>query len=154
MVATPLSSIKISLLGSSFGWISRQACLAEALHRVGQIALAAAVDAGLVESLGGRVEFRRAVVGDAVREHAVPDVVRTMHRRAANVLASRAVRDDSGLERLASHLAGAGDPDGAADAMLSTYRLLDLTPSGRQHYINERPWHDTYDQPTSEAHHH
>jgi predicted dithiol-disulfide oxidoreductase (DUF899 family) len=41
-----------------------------------------------------------------------------------------------------------------ADAMLSAYRLLDLTPSGRQHYINEWPWHDTYGQPTGEAHHH
>jgi predicted dithiol-disulfide oxidoreductase (DUF899 family) len=29
--------------------------------------------------------------------------------------------------------------------MLSTYRFLDLTPSGRQRYVNEWPWHDTYD---------
>jgi predicted dithiol-disulfide oxidoreductase (DUF899 family) len=31
-----------------------------------------------------------------------------------------------------------------ADLMLSTYRFLDLTPLGRQRYINEWPWHDTY----------
>ena len=31
-----------------------------------------------------------------------------------------------------------------ADVMLSTYRFLDLTPAGRQRYINEWPWHDTY----------
>src|ERR1700738_107843 len=31
-----------------------------------------------------------------------------------------------------------------ADVMLSTYRFLDLTPLGRQRYINEWPWHDTY----------
>jgi predicted dithiol-disulfide oxidoreductase (DUF899 family) len=41
-----------------------------------------------------------------------------------------------------------------ADVMLSTYRFLDLTPSGRQRYINEWPWHDTYGQPTGEAHQH
>jgi predicted dithiol-disulfide oxidoreductase (DUF899 family) len=32
-----------------------------------------------------------------------------------------------------------------ADVMLSTYRFLDLTPSGRQRYVTEWPWHDTYD---------
>jgi predicted dithiol-disulfide oxidoreductase (DUF899 family) len=32
-----------------------------------------------------------------------------------------------------------------SDVMLSTYRFLDLTPSGRQRYITEWPWHDTYD---------
>jgi predicted dithiol-disulfide oxidoreductase (DUF899 family) len=31
------------------------------------------------------------------------------------------------------------------DVMLSTYRLLDLTPSGRQRYATEWPWHDSYD---------
>ena len=41
-----------------------------------------------------------------------------------------------------------------ADVMLSTYRFLDLTPSGRQRYVNEWPWHDTYGQPTGEAHQH
>jgi predicted dithiol-disulfide oxidoreductase (DUF899 family) len=32
-----------------------------------------------------------------------------------------------------------------ADVMLSTYRFLDLTPAGRQRYVTEWPWHDTYD---------
>ncbi len=41
-----------------------------------------------------------------------------------------------------------------ADVMLSTYRFLDLTPSGRQRYISEWPWHDTYGQPAGEAHQH
>ena len=31
-----------------------------------------------------------------------------------------------------------------ADVMLSTYRFLDLTPSGRQRYVTEWPWHDAY----------
>jgi predicted dithiol-disulfide oxidoreductase (DUF899 family) len=41
-----------------------------------------------------------------------------------------------------------------ADVMLSTYRFLDLTPLGRQRYINEWPWHDSYDQPADGAHQH
>ncbi len=41
-----------------------------------------------------------------------------------------------------------------ADVMLSTYRFLDLTPLGRQRYINEWPWHDTYGAPDAHAHHH
>jgi predicted dithiol-disulfide oxidoreductase (DUF899 family) len=39
-----------------------------------------------------------------------------------------------------------------ADVMLSTYRFLDLTPVGRQRYINEWPWHDTYGQPAGDPH--
>jgi predicted dithiol-disulfide oxidoreductase (DUF899 family) len=30
------------------------------------------------------------------------------------------------------------------DMILSTYRFLDLTPSGRQRYVTEWPWHDAY----------
>jgi predicted dithiol-disulfide oxidoreductase (DUF899 family) len=41
-----------------------------------------------------------------------------------------------------------------ADVMLSTYRFLDLTPLGRQRYINEWPWHDTYGAPHRHEHHH
>lgn len=40
-----------------------------------------------------------------------------------------------------------------ADVMLSTYRFLDLTPLGRQRYINEWPWHDTYGAPDHHEHH-
>jgi predicted dithiol-disulfide oxidoreductase (DUF899 family) len=35
-----------------------------------------------------------------------------------------------------------------ADVMLSTYRFLDFTPSGRQRFITGWPWHDTYDDAT------
>ena len=41
-----------------------------------------------------------------------------------------------------------------ADVMLSTYRFLDLTPRGRERYINEWPWHDTYGAPDHHGHHH
>jgi len=39
-----------------------------------------------------------------------------------------------------------------ADVMLSTYRFLDLTPAGRQRYINQWPWHDTYGGASPIAH--
>ncbi len=32
------------------------------------------------------------------------------------------------------------------DALLGTYRWLDLTPLGRQRHVTEFPYHDTYDQ--------
>ena len=41
-----------------------------------------------------------------------------------------------------------------ADVMLSTYRFLDLTPLGRQRYVNEWPWHDKYGTPDRHEHHH
>jgi predicted dithiol-disulfide oxidoreductase (DUF899 family) len=41
-----------------------------------------------------------------------------------------------------------------ADVMLSTYRFLDLTPLGRQRYVNEWPWHDTYAESGDHVHQH
>jgi predicted dithiol-disulfide oxidoreductase (DUF899 family) len=58
------------------------------------------------------------------------------------------VRDDSRVFHTYSAY-GVG-----ADVMLSTYRFLDLTPLGRQRYINEWPWHDTYTASDAHAHHH
>jgi predicted dithiol-disulfide oxidoreductase (DUF899 family) len=40
------------------------------------------------------------------------------------------------------------------DFMLSTYGLLDRTPLGRQRYITEWPWHDTYGAPDPHEDHH
>lgn len=55
-------------------------------------------------------------------------------------LAALSVVVQGGGQGLPSHSAyGLG-----ADVMLSTYRLLDLTPLGQQRYITEWPWHDTY----------
>jgi predicted dithiol-disulfide oxidoreductase (DUF899 family) len=39
-----------------------------------------------------------------------------------------------------------------ADVMLSTYRFLDLTPAGRQRYVNQWPLHDSYGQPGGHVH--
>ncbi|MFC4590554.1 DUF899 domain-containing protein [Sphaerisporangium corydalis] len=40
------------------------------------------------------------------------------------------------------------------DLLLTTYNYLDLTPLGRQRYVNEFPHHDTYDAPAACPHHH
>jgi DNA-binding CsgD family transcriptional regulator len=81
-------------------------------------AVGAAMDAGLLETVAGRIEFRHAVVGDAVAAQALPGVLRDMHRRAAAALAGRGTGDESTLERVASHLAATGDDDGAASALI------------------------------------
>src|ERR1700730_16813219 len=68
---------------------------------------------------------------------------RTGHLMKISHIASRQgisvfVRDDGRVFHTYSAY-GAGP-----DVMLSTYRFLDLTPLGRQRYINDWPWHDTY----------
>jgi predicted dithiol-disulfide oxidoreductase (DUF899 family) len=40
-----------------------------------------------------------------------------------------------------------------AEVMLSTYHYLDLTPMGRQRYVNEFPYHDTYAGAADHAQH-
>jgi predicted dithiol-disulfide oxidoreductase (DUF899 family) len=40
-----------------------------------------------------------------------------------------------------------------AEVMLSTYHYLDLTPLGRQRYVNEFPYHDTYNAGAGHSHH-
>jgi len=41
-----------------------------------------------------------------------------------------------------------------ADFALGTYKFLDVTPLGRQHYINDWPYHDTYGTAATHVHHH
>ncbi|HEU5003328.1 MAG TPA: AAA family ATPase [Actinomycetota bacterium] len=86
-------------------------------------ALSAAIESGLVETVGGTVDFRHAVVGDAVRARLVPDRLRALNGRAAEVLAPTAAGDESALERLAGHLVAAEDPDGAARALIDSAGL-------------------------------
>ncbi|MEU6431247.1 DUF899 domain-containing protein [Microbispora sp. NPDC046973] len=40
-----------------------------------------------------------------------------------------------------------------AEVMLSTYHYLDLTPLGRRRYVDEFPYHDTYDGGADHSHH-
>jgi DNA-binding CsgD family transcriptional regulator/tetratricopeptide (TPR) repeat protein len=85
-------------------------------------AVAEAIDAGLLETVAGRVDFRHAVVADAIRDNTLSDVLHEMHARAAGFLAATA-RDDSGLERVAAHLAAIGDTDGAVRALVEAARI-------------------------------
>jgi DNA-binding CsgD family transcriptional regulator len=80
-------------------------------------ALAAAVDSGLVEAVGGQIQFRHAVTSDAVQESALPSAVRVMHARAAAALVA-APDDDVRHERRARHLAAIGEDDAAAEALI------------------------------------
>jgi DNA-binding CsgD family transcriptional regulator len=80
-------------------------------------AIARGVDVGLLESVGGVVDFRHAVIGDAARDLALADQLRVWHQRAADALAGE--RDDDGaLERRAHHLEAVGDDDAAAGALV------------------------------------
>src|SRR5947207_2807949 len=64
--------------------------------------LSAGVRAGLIETTGGSIAFRHAIIRDAVLDATVPHLVDTMHRRAAAALSSETVVD--ALERRAHHL--------------------------------------------------
>jgi predicted ATPase/DNA-binding NarL/FixJ family response regulator len=85
--------------------------------RVGD-AIAAATEAGLVESVGASIAFRHALVREAVLEGTLPHVRTALHLRAAEVLAA-ADRDATVLERRAGHLANAGEGAAAAELLAS-----------------------------------
>ncbi len=82
-------------------------------------ALIAAVDTGILETIAGRIEFRHAVVGDAVRDYASPGAVRAAHARAVAALEPVAEGDPSVLERRATHLVALGESDAAAAALVA-----------------------------------
>ena len=77
--------------------------------------LSAGVRAGLLETTGGSIAFRHAIIRDAVLDATVPHLVDTMHRRAAAALSSETVVD--ALERRAHHLSAVGAHDEAATAL-------------------------------------
>ena len=62
-------------------------------------ALATAVEAGLLEASAGTLEFRHALIGEAVVAGALPQDVHDAHRRAAEVLQSRGDDEPTVLER-------------------------------------------------------
>ena len=83
-------------------------------------ALSAAVRAGLLETSGGAIAFRHAIIREAVLDATVPHVVDTMHRRAAAALdqpSSGAGLDFIRLERRAGHLRAVAANDEAAEAL-------------------------------------
>jgi DNA-binding CsgD family transcriptional regulator len=77
--------------------------------------LAAGVRAGLLETTGGSIAFRHAIIREAVLDLTVPHLVDTMHRRAAAGIADLAGAE--ALERRARHLAAVGAQDDAASAL-------------------------------------
>jgi DNA-binding CsgD family transcriptional regulator/tetratricopeptide (TPR) repeat protein len=79
-------------------------------------ALAAGMQAGVLETVDGAIAFRHAIVREAVLASAVPHVVDSLHRRAASALDTA----DGGAdvyERQARHLAALGARDDAAAAL-------------------------------------
>ncbi len=77
-------------------------------------ALAAGVRAGLLETSGGMIAFRHAIIREAVLDATVPHLVDTMHRRAAVALDCGEGDDARRLERRAVHLRAVGATDEAA----------------------------------------
>ncbi len=94
-------------------------------------AIAGGVRAGLLETAGGAVDFRHAVIREAVRDAALPHVIELAHRRAAAALEDIGDVDARTLERRAQHLRAVGERDRAAlllveaaDARLREHSLL------------------------------
>ena len=93
--------------------------VAEADDAVVSDALAAGMRAGLLETSGGVMTFRHAIIRDAVLDATVPHLVDTMHRRAAAALDTRDAADAGALERRAVHLRALGATDEAASALVA-----------------------------------
>jgi DNA-binding CsgD family transcriptional regulator/tetratricopeptide (TPR) repeat protein len=91
------------------------AAVAAATDDVIAEALAAGVRAGLLETSGGVIAFRHAIIREAVLDATVPHMVTTMHRRAADALED--ATDATDLERRGNHLAAVGASDDAALAL-------------------------------------
>lgn len=77
-------------------------------------ALADGIRVGLLETTGGAIGFRHAIIRDAVLSATVPHVIDALHRRVVDALASQADRSAHALERQAHHLLAVGERDAAA----------------------------------------
>ncbi len=94
-------------------------------------ALGEGIHVGLLETTGGAIGFRHAVIREAVLDATVPHVIDAMHRRAASALDIAPGQDARVLERRAHHLAAVGAHDdaarllaAAADTRLAEHALL------------------------------
>jgi ATP/maltotriose-dependent transcriptional regulator MalT len=85
-------------------------------------AATAGVNVGLLETTGGAIGYRHAVIRDAVLDGALPQRVTEMHRRAADALAPFD-NDTQALERRAQHVAATGSFDDAARLLTSAATL-------------------------------
>jgi DNA-binding CsgD family transcriptional regulator/tetratricopeptide (TPR) repeat protein len=93
-------------------------------------AVTAGIRVGLLETTGGAMGFRHAIIREAVLDATVPHTVDALHRRAADALDDGRA-DAHSLERRARHLAAAGEDDAAtrlfaaaADASERAHALL------------------------------
>ena len=77
-------------------------------------ALTAATSAGLLESVGGFVDFRHALMREAALEVTLPHMLLELHRRAAAAIEELQPNDAVSLERRAYHLDRVGARDEAA----------------------------------------
>ncbi len=109
---------------------SLMTAVADADDAVVSDALAAGVRAGVLETSGGAIAFRHAIIREAVLDAAVPHLIDTMHRRAAAALQTSSVVDAQVLERRAHHLAAVSELDDAAFALAeaSSRRLSEYAP--------------------------
>ena len=80
-------------------------------------ALADGIRVGLLETTGGVLAFRHAIIREAVLDASVPHMIEIMHRRAADALQEASGGDAGGLERRARHLAAIHADDEAASAL-------------------------------------
>ncbi|HEY7104873.1 MAG TPA: AAA family ATPase [Acidimicrobiia bacterium] len=100
-----------------------------AVTRVGDeqisAALVAGATAGLLETGGGDVAFRHAIIREAVLDATVPHRLDTLHRRAADALADSVHRGADALERRAGHLAAVGADDDAAGLLVAAAAQLE-----------------------------
>ena len=88
-------------------------------------AVVAGINAGLLETTGGAVAFRHAVIREAVVETTVPHVINVLHSRIAAALADASETEPTVLERRARHLIAVGAHDDAA-ALLTAAALARL----------------------------
>jgi DNA-binding CsgD family transcriptional regulator len=82
-------------------------------------AVAGALDAGLIEPSDDGVDFRHALIREAVVASAVPHDLWSLHRRAASVLADRPADDLAAAEERARHLREVAEHDEAATVLAS-----------------------------------
>jgi DNA-binding CsgD family transcriptional regulator/tetratricopeptide (TPR) repeat protein len=79
----------------------------------------AGIRAGLLETGGGAVAFRHAIIREAVVASAVPHTLMGMHRRAEEAFRGAAAGDTRALERRSHHLVALGERDAAAALLVA-----------------------------------
>ncbi len=131
---------EVVIAGAVLGTFEAALLVAVARQDVGVVgdAVAGATNAGLLESVGGSVDFRHALIREAVIDGTLPHLLRAMHERAAAAIEVIPAGDATLLERRARHLEHMGSLDEAAGLLttaaieqLGTHALLNAEALGR-----------------------